>query len=556
MRTNPGPWLPALVLLIALPLGAVQAQVAVPASSPPVGTAPSDAAAAEAPSATAPVVLDGKTLFRVRGISAYPAERRAADIANRIETFARNREAPLESLRLVEQPARTEIMAGDQRLLAIFNEDARLEGIERQDVLATLYLQRIRESVADYRLERSSRVLLLKSARALGAVVFFFLTVWLILWFAKRLDVLLERRYKPQIKDLEARSFHLLQAEQLWAFFRVLLRSIKALAMLACTYFLLHYVLSLYPWTRSFGDGMVGLVLDPLRMMGHGLIEAIPGLIFIAILAVITRYLLKMIRLFFASVSIDRVKLEGFEPEWAWPTYRIVRLLVIAFALVVAYPYIPGSGSAAFQGITLFLGVIFSLGSTSIIANVIAGYTMTYRRAFSLGDRIQVGDAVGDVIETRLLVTHLRSPKNEEIVIPNSQILNSSVTNFTSLAQEQGLILHTAVGIGYEVPWRQVEAMLVMAAERTEALRKQPPPFVLQKSLGDFCVVYELNAYCDRPSEMNGLYSKLHANIQDVFNEHGVQIMTPAYEQDTPEPKIVPKENWYTPPARPEGQEA
>ena len=193
--------------------------------------------------------------------------------------------------------------------------------------------------------------------------------------------------------------------------------------------------------------------------------------------------------------------------------------------------------------------MIFSLGSSSIIANLIAGYTMIYRRAFKVGDRIEVGDVRGDVTQTRLLVTHLRTIKNEEIVLPNSVILNGHVINYSTLAKSRGLILHTTVGIGYETPWRQVEEMLKLAAERTPGLLRDPPPFVLLKSLDDFAVTYEINAYTGDAHGMSRLYTALHRNILDVFNEYDVQIMTPAYEEDTEQPKVVPKEKWYTPPA-------
>jgi small-conductance mechanosensitive channel len=176
---------------------------------------------------------------------------------------------------------------------------------------------------------------------------------------------------------------------------------------------------------------------------------------------------------------------------------------------------------------------------------------MTYRRAFRIGDRVKLGQYVGDVAQMRLMVTHLRTLKNEEVVVPNSSILSSEVVNYSTLAQQRGLILHTTVGIGYETPWRQVEAMLVEAAGRTPGLLREPPPFVLQTALGDFCVTYEINVYCDTPHVMALLYTELHRNILDVFNEYGVQIMTPSYEADPAEPKLVPKEQWYAAPARP-----
>jgi small-conductance mechanosensitive channel len=228
-----------------------------------------------------------------------------------------------------------------------------------------------------------------------------------------------------------------------------------------------------------------------------------------------------------------------------------VRLAVVAFALVVGYPYIPGSSTAAFQGITVFIGIVFSLGSSAVIGNIIAGYMMTYRRALKVGDRVKIGDTVGDVIDTRLQVTHLRSLKNEEIIIPNAQIMNGEVLNYSSLAHDKGLILHTEVGIGYETPWHQVEAMLLTAAERTEGLAKEPSPFILEKRLGDFAVTYELNAYCHDVKAMMPLYAALHRNILDVFNACGVQIMTPAYEGDPAEPKVAPPETWHAPPQLP-----
>jgi small-conductance mechanosensitive channel len=285
--------------------------------------------------------------------------------------------------------------------------------------------------------------------------------------------------------------------------------------------------------------------------MGSAFLAEIPDLIFLAILAVVVRYGLKLLRLFFAGIDGGSIKFEGFDAEWAWPTYKIVRVAVIAFAVVVAYPYIPGSGSEAFKGVSLFAGVIFSLGSTSAISNIIAGYTMTYRRAFRVGDRVKIGDVVGDVTDIRLQVTTVKTLKNEEVVIPNATILNNEIVNYTSLAVDEGLILHTTVGIGYEVPWRQVEAMLLMAAQRTPGLLETSRPFVLQKALADYAVNYELNVYCSDPRQMMPLYTALHRNVQDVFNEHGVQIMTPSYVADPPDAKVVPKDRWHVPPAAP-----
>jgi small-conductance mechanosensitive channel len=254
--------------------------------------------------------------------------------------------------------------------------------------------------------------------------------------------------------------------------------------------------------------------------------------------------------LFFGAVDRGTVRLGKFDREWAWPTYRIVRLFVLALVAAVAFPAIPGSNSEAFRGISIFLGVVFSLGASGVVGNIIAGYSMIYRRTFKIGDRVKIGEVVGDVTEMRLQVTHLRTPKNEEVIVPNSQILVSEVVNYSVYAREDQLILHATVGINYETPWRQVEAMLILAAERTEGLLREPPPFVLEKALGDFAVLYEINAYCGDARAMARVYAALYRNIIDVFHEYGVQIMTPAYEGDPEHPKVVAREHWFEAPAR------
>ena len=270
-----------------------------------------------------------------------------------------------------------------------------------------------------------------------------------------------------------------------------------------------------------------------------------PNLAFLVVLFVVFRVVLRVVRLLFDALEKETLRLSGFEPDWSIPTYKIVRVALIAFAVVIAYPYLPGAQSDAFKGVSLFVGVLISLGSSSAIANLIAGYLLIYRRAFKIGDRVKIGDVIGDVTESKIQVTRLRSLKNEEVVIPNSQILGGEVTNYSAIARREGLILHTEVGIGYETPWRQVEAMLLTAAERTPDILRTPAPFVLQRALANFAVTYELNVYCDKPGRMLEVYSDLHRQILDVFNEYGIQIMTPAYMADPPEPKIVPAAQWY-----------
>jgi small-conductance mechanosensitive channel len=539
-----------VTLIVAVALGPTAPALAQDGRAAPE-TPPPKGAAAPAGETLAPVVIDGETLFSLRGVSTYPADRRAREIAQRIRALAENREVATPSLTLEDRPGMTFILDNHgQRLLAVFDEDALVEGFDRP-LLARAYRDRIAEAIAAYRDARRPALLARHALYALGATLALLLAAFVGRRIVHRLQAGLERRYRARIADLRIQAFQIVKAEQFWRFLSGFLNFAWVLAVLAAVYLYLRYVLMLFPWTRGASNRLRAIAVEPLRAIGLGIVDVIPSLVFLAALFVITRYVLKLLRLFFRGVSAGTVTLRDFDAEWAEPTYRLVRLLVVAFAVVVAYPYIPGSGTDAFKGVSLFIGVIFSLGSSSLIGNLIAGYSMTYRRAFRLGDRVKIGEHLGDVERMRLLVTHLRTPKNEEVVVPNSAILAAEIVNFSSLAHERGLILHTTVGIGYETPWRQVEAMLIEAAGRTPGLMREPPPFVLQKSLGDFCVTYEVNVYCDTPQRMAALYTELHRNILDVFNEYGVQIMTPAYEGDPDRPKVVPKDQWYTAPAQP-----
>lgn len=501
-------------------------------------------------SRSAPVVVDGLELFPVSGVSAYPPEKRAQAIADRIKQVAANRAYSTEALSANETLLGTQILIGNLRIMTLLDDDARLEGV-RRPVLVQPYLSRIGEAITDFRRDREPRRLIRNGAYATAVALIVFFSLFLANRMVRKLRLRLEKRYREKIHDVQIQRFHLIHAEQLW---RVLIGGLSVLWMLfavAVSYLGLHYILSLFPWTRGFANSLFAFLANPLITIGSAIFKAIPNVIFLAILVVVTWYALKLVRLMFSAVETGAIKLSGFEAEWARPTYRLVRIALIAFALVAAYPYIPGSNSQAFKGISLLIGVIFSLGSTALIGNIISGYSMAYRRVFKLGDRVKIGDHIGDVEEIKLMVTYLRTMKNELVAVPNSVIINSEVVNYSTLAKTDGLILHTTVGIGYETSWRQVEAMLLQAAENTSGLLREPKPFVLQKQLGDFAVTYEINAYCDSPRAMNRLYTALHASILDIFNQYGVQIMTPAYEGDPEQPKIVPKDQWYSAPARP-----
>ena len=497
----------------------------------------------------ADVVIDGKALFSVRGVRAYPAERRAEEIENRIKAVAGNSKIGANSLTLEDHPEGTWIMADGQRLLAVLNEDASIEGIPPRP-LAEIYRGRIGEAIEAYRRDRRPGFLLWRVLYVLVATLVLLVALRFGRWIVALLRAGFERRYRARIEGFEHKAHHIIKVKQIWQVLVGLLNFAYGLTIAVAVYVYLHCVFSLFPWTRAFANSMYQMAVDPLRTMGSGLVGIIPNLVFLGILVVVTHYGLKLIRAVFDSLGAGTMTWKGFDPEWALPTYRLVRLLVIAFAVVVAYPYIPGSESGAFKGVSLLIGVIFSLGSSSLIGNLVAGYSMTYRRAFRVGELVKIGEHIGNVEQIRLLVTHLRTRKNEEVIIPNSSILGSEVINYSSIANARGLILHTTVGIRYDVPWRQVEAMLLEAAARTEGLRRDPTPFVLQMELRDFSVTYEINVSCDKPHSMLAFRTALHRNILDVFNEYGIQVMVPAYEGDPDQPKIVPKERWYAAPAR------
>lgn len=494
------------------------------------------------------VVLDGKPIFPVQGIPSYPASERARGIENRLKKLAASEEFSPDRFTFAEKDQLTIILYDDHMVFGVHDLDAEAQGVGRA-VLASLAKDKVVSAIQTYREERMPRNLIIRTGLAILATILLASIVFLIWKFARRQQTWLERRYRSKIGDVQFRSMQLVQAERLWAAVRGIVQGGRTLLTLFLVLAWLEYALHLFPWTRPIADQALVLILTPLKIMGQGIVKSIPGLLFIVVLAILVRYLLKLLRLFFAGVENRTIQISGFDPDWSWPTYKILRLGLIVCAVIVAYPYIPGADTAAFKGVSLFLGVIFSLGSSSAISNIIAGYMLTYRRAFKVGDWVKIGDNMGNVLQIRHQVTHLRSFKNEEVIIPNSSILNSQVINYSSLARQHGLILHTTVGIGYETPWRQVEAMLVLAAERTPGLLQEPRPFVLQKVLGDFCVTYELNVYTEEPQERMKLYTELHRNILDVFNEFKIQIMTPAYVGDPDQPKIVPRGHWFDVPA-------
>ena len=291
----------------------------------------------------------------------------------------------------------------------------------------------------------------------------------------------------------------------------------------------LNTVLGLFEWSRELSESLAGRFAHAVGAVVYAVIHYIPDLLTIVVIVAISYGIIKLIRLVFNGIARQRIKVPGFYPEWSETSYSLLRLLIIALTAVVVFPYLPGSSSPAFQGVSIFVGVLVSLGSTSAVANVVAGIVITYTRAFRKNDWVSVAGAEGKVIERTTFVTRIRTAKNVEISVPNSAVMSDKVINFSSEARNVGIALHTGVTIGYDVPWPKVHELLLEAARKTEQLEDEPAPFVLQTALDDNYVAYELNAFTKNAGLRPKIYSDLHANILDAFHAAGVEITSPHY---------------------------
>ncbi len=486
--------------------------------------APQAPATPQAPQA--PVTVGDKTLFTVPGVLSFPAKARAAAITERIKDLSKDVMFKPESLSVADAEGTSDIMAGDLVVMSVTEQDAKLAGKSRQE-LAGDYVGQIRSALSALRHEYSLKSLLLGAVYVLLATAVLIAILRLLGFLFPKLYRKVDSWRGTFIPSVRIQRFELLPASRIVAFLIGVAKLLRFTLVLIALYFYASLVLGFFPWTRGYARVLVGYVLSPLKLIGDALIGYLPNVFFIAVIIVISIYFTKFVRLIFGEIGKQTITLGGFYPEWAQPTYKIVRFLIFTLTVIVIFPYVPGSKSPAFQGISIFLGVLFSLGSTSAVANVVAGVILTYMRAFKLGDRVKIADTIGDVIEETLLVTRIRTIKNVEITITNAMVLSSHIINFSASAQREGLILHTAVTIGYDAPWRTVHQLLIDAALATEHILKEPKPFVLQTALDDFYVHYEVNAFTDQPNQMAGIYSDLHQNIQDKFNEKGVEIMSP-----------------------------
>jgi small-conductance mechanosensitive channel len=367
---------------------------------------------------------------------------------------------------------------------------------------------------------------ILLTVLAIGALLFLIAVAHRLL---RRIDAKLESWRGTRIPPIRVQTFEVISADRLTDMLKWLVRKSRLLIWLVGLYIFIPLILSFFPQTRGVVTRYLDYLIAPLYRLFWGLISFIPNLVFIVVVILAVRYVLKLLRLIFTEVQKGKIAFSGFHQDWAQPTFKLLRVLIIVLAVVLVSPYLPGFGSPAFQGISIFFGILLSLGSTAAIANIVAGVALTYMRPFNMGDRVKIADTMGDVVEKTLLITRVRTIKNVEVTIPNSMVLGSHMINLSALAKQAGLILYTAVTIGYDVPWRKVHELLIAAARATRDILADPAPFVLQISLNDFSITYELNAYTANVKDLLHIQSELHQNIQDRFNEAGVEIMSPTF---------------------------
>lgn len=476
-----------------------------------------------------PVAPFGDTILVVYvKIGSFSAETRAKSNAEKIEKLAGDYFFESDSLKLNPTENQIELVYGDNIILSVTDKDALWMGTTKSE-LAKKYRDKILLSISNYRDSTSIKTLAIKAVLAILILVAIFLMIKFMnrgyRYFRLKM---LQKRHK-WFKGFSFKDYELVSSSKQLEIFFFASNILRLFLILLVVYLALPLVFYIFPWTEHLATDLLGFVLNPLKKIVFAMIDFLPNLFTILVILVVFRYILKGIKYLTSEIENESLKIPGFYPDWAQPTYNIVRILVIAFGIIVIFPYLPGSDSAVFQGVSVFLGFMFTLSSAGSLSNIIAGTVLTYMRAFQLGDRVKIGDTLGDIVEKTLLVTRVRTRHNEIITIPNSTIMNSNTINYSSEARNSGLIMKTTVTIGYDVPWRKVHEMLLEAARRTDLTLDEPKPFVLQTSLDDFYVSYELNLFTREANAQAGVYSQLHQNIQDTFNESGVEIMSPHY---------------------------
>ena len=532
------------------PAHALQDSLARPSPDSLAARAPVAAAApaAVALADTAPLALHNRLImvFRAPLGATTPAER-AAGAARRIEALIESGVRDSVTTRPIREG--TLVAVGGRPVFTVTVGDADTLIGETPALLAAAAAERLRDALRAEVEQRSLARLAQSIALAIVATLLFLFALRLLRRVRTFVLRLIPVAAATRAPTLAVRGFTLLTADQLLGFLRrVVDASAWALGLFAA-YIWAAYCLTRFPYSQPWGEALGTYLISTVKDLALIAVSGVPGIFTVVIIVLVTRFVTRLVRGFFVAVEGGEVKLDWVHPETANPTRRIITAMLWLFALVVSYPYVPGSGSDVFKGVSVFVGLVISLGSSGLMSQAMSGLVIMYSRALKPGDYVRIGDVEGTVSALGMLSTKVQSTKNEEITLPNAVIVATTTKNYSRLAATHGLSLSTTVTIGYDTPWRQVHAMLVMAAKRTAGLRHDPPPRVLQTALSDWYIEYELRAVTNDPPQRGPILSALHGNIVDVFNEYGVQIMSPNYESDPPKPLVVPPDRWFAAPA-------
>jgi small-conductance mechanosensitive channel len=493
-----------------------------------------------------PVLLDHSEILQIcRDSGSITAQERANAISKRLRSVADDPYAPAIIYKVSEYTV--DLTSGGTLVAAVFDGDAKLSGIDKEEA-ARRWAAAFNKAVWSYRNDHALSNIIRRVAISTGVVSVAVLLLLALARITRRSVTIAESRLQQRIQSVDQRFVALLPNHVAHDVAIRLFALVRWIGSAAVIYVAVQLLLGLFPVTRYLAAELLAAVLVPVRSFGDTLVRESPSIAFAIAVAFCARYVLKLNRYVFRKIAEGAITVQSLRPAWAGTTQRLVSILIVILAVLIAYPYIPGSASPAFKGISLFLGVLVSLGSTGLVSNLVSGVMLTYIDAFEPGDYVCLGEHAGFVMRSTIFTTRLKTRTNSVIIVPNSTILSNPITNF-NVSTDPGIAVTTTVGVGYDVPWRQVEALLKLAAVRTDSVRTDPPPFVLQRSLNQFDVTYELNAYLRQGVRMYTAQSELNKQILDAFNEYSVQIMTPAYENDPAEPKFVPRQQWRTRPA-------
>lgn len=491
----------------------------------------------------APLVVDGDTLLVIyaRKGGMLP-EARVSAAKSKIYEVGKRLTMFVDSLYVFDSEVSSDVMVGEDVLLSVTDLDALWMGMERVE-LAETYREVISKKVD----QLHETYGLQQKLQSLGWVALIIavqvLLIWFIVWLFRRWKFSVTRKLLGRIKSVVIKNYPLLDTHRLGVAIIFIFNLVRLLLILLVVLVGLGFMFSFFPETKTVTYTVVGFIWNPLSDILKSVVAYLPNLFKIIVIIICFHYLLKLVRYFANEVASGRLKINGFYADWAMPTHTLLRVLLYSFMLVMIWPLLPNSDSEIFQGVSVFIGVVVSLGSTSVVGNVMSGLVMTYMRPFRIGDFIRFGDTEGEVIEKSMLVTRIRTRKNDIVTIPNSNMMSSQTSNYTFSAQRYGIIVHTKITIGYDEPWKKIETLLVQAAENTDGIKRHPKPFVRITALDDFYVEYEINGITDRAKTLSTVYSALHQQILDTMHGAGVEIMSPHIEARRDNlPVQIPKE--------------